>query len=97
MVSLTVHLFGKPEWEFGDNKITPETIISKGDELKERLHDIADVIKKLSSKKWEHELGGYELIFTKDISKKDAEKELKELGIKKDIYEIEDEEAGYIG
>ena len=91
MICITMHLFGKPEWEFGESNITPEMVKSKGDELKERLHDVADAFKKLTSKRWEHELGGYDLIFTKKISKEKAEKELRELGIKKGIYQIEDE------
>lgn len=90
IVSLTVHLFGKPEWEF--DKINPKTVRAKADELKERLQQVADVMEKLSKKKWSYEFTSYDIIFDKNIAKKEAEKELKGLGIKKEVYEFEEDE-----
>ncbi|HLD58217.1 MAG TPA: hypothetical protein VI977_01070 [archaeon] len=91
MASISICLFGKPEWEF-NGKISPEKIRRKGDELKLRLYAIADALEKLSAQKWEHELALYDVFLTKGISKKAAEKELKKLSIKENACILEDEE-----
>ena len=85
-----MHLFGKPEWEFGED-INPQAIRAKGDELKERLHQIATNFEKLSKNGWEPNMTLYDIMFYKEMSKTAAEKELKKLGIDEEIYEWEDE------
>jgi len=91
MVSITIFLFGKPEWEFGE-KISVEAIKSKGDELKSRLYEIADTVQKLSAENWECELTLYDILLYKEISKAEAEKELGRLGIKEETCILEEEE-----
>jgi len=90
MISINVFLFGKPGWEFGE-KVFAEEIRSKGGELKSRLDEVAEVINKLSKSKWEYELTLYDIIFYKYISKAAAEKELKMLGIKKELCNLMEE------
>ena len=91
MTSINIHLFGKPEWEFGE-KISPNIIKSKGEELKERLFEVADAVQKLSTENWELEMTLYDLILYKDLPKAEAKRELDRLGIKGEIYHLEEEE-----
>jgi len=91
MASINLFLFGKPEWEF-EGKISVKGLKSKGNELKSRLHDIADAVQKLLAENWECELTLYGLLLYKDISKAKAQKELDRLGIK-DASLLEDEEC----
>lgn len=91
IATANMYLFGKPEWEFGNEKINSKTIKSKGDELKARLYAIADILQKLSDNGWDYELGLYDIMLTKNISKTAAEKELTKLGIKQEVFELEEE------
>lgn len=88
MVVISINFFGKPEREFGGKKITAETIRAKGNELKQRLSKIATAIEKLTAKKWNYQLVGNNLSFTKKIPEEDAKIELKKIGIKEDAYEF---------
>ena len=90
-VSISIFLFGKPEWEFG-GKFNPEEIRSKGDELKARLYEIAGNLEKLSENGWDYELTLYDVSLTKNMSKTAAKKELTKLGIDEEIEEFEEEE-----
>ncbi len=90
-VSINIFLFGKPEWEFGE-KFNPKLLRSKGDELKQRLHEIADNLEKLSKNGWDYQLTLYTVMLSKGISKSQAKKELNKLGIHEEIQEWEDEE-----
>ena len=83
-------LFGKPEWELKE-KINPEIIKSKGDELKERLYEVADNLQKLSDNGWDYELCLYDINLSKNTSKKDAENELTNLGINEEVYEQDED------
>lgn len=91
MVGISMYLFGKPEWEF-DGNINSKKIKSKGDELKSRLHGIADATDKLIAAGWECEMTLYDLCFYKKLSKADAEDELKRLNIPNGMYAIEEDE-----
>lgn len=90
MVSINIFLFGKPEWEFG-GKISAKGLRDKGAELKSRLGQIASALEKLSNSGWESESTLYDIIFYKDIPKATAKKELKELGINKELYWLMDD------
>ena len=90
-VCFHIFLFGKPEWEF-EKEISPETIKSKGDELKERLHEVAEDLQKLRNNGWHYELCLYDIMLTKSTSMAAAKKELSELGINEELDEFEDEE-----
>jgi len=91
IVSFHIYLFGKPEWEFV-NKVNSETIKAKGDELKGRLYEVAKNLQKLLDNGWEYELGLYDIMLTKNISKSAAERELARLGIDEEVYEFEEED-----
>jgi adenylosuccinate lyase len=88
MADISMYLFGKPEMELSE-KINEEELRKKGDELQQRLHEIAEAMKKLSANGWTHELVGYNIDFSKKIAKKAAEKELEQLGIKEEVYEFD--------
>ena len=91
IVSFHICLFGKPEWEFGDD-VNSKTIKAKGEELKERLYEVAKNLQKLRDSGWDYELCLYDIMLTKSTSKASAKRELAELGIDEEIYEFEDEE-----
>ncbi|MFH1391800.1 MAG: hypothetical protein ABIH20_05800 [Candidatus Diapherotrites archaeon] len=86
---INLFLFGKPEWEF-EGKVNPETIKSKGDELKSRMYEIADSLQKLCDNGWEYDVGLYDLMLFKNTSKTEAERELAKLGIDAEVLELED-------
>ena len=58
----------------------------------EDLNKIADNVKVLLENGWEGYGGLYDIHFYKDISKEDAEKELKELGLEEYIEYLEEPE-----
>ncbi|HZX19412.1 MAG TPA: hypothetical protein VFF13_00165 [archaeon] len=88
--SINIYLFGKPEWEFGE-KINPEILKSKGNELKARLHEIGNNLQKLCDNGLEYDLSLYDIMLTKNTSKIAAEKELRKLGINEEVYLPEEE------
>jgi len=88
-IEINMHLFGKPEWEFG-GKVSPKTIREKGDELKERLYKISKDLQKLLDSGWDCQSTLYDLSLTKDISKSEAKQELKKLGVEAEIFVFDD-------
>lgn len=90
-VEINLHLFGKPEWEFGE-EINPQIIKAKGEELKERLYQIATNFEKLCKNGWEPSMTLYDVIFYKKTTKAAAEKELKKLEIDEEVQELDDEQ-----
>jgi len=72
-------------------EVTPKELRAKGDELKARLDEIAGSLQKLSGKGWEYDMGLYDIMLSKNISKAAAEKEPARLGIDGEVYEWEDE------
>ena len=86
MIEISVTLFMKPEDEIDIDYASSEKFRHFGSYLKEKMYYIADLIDKLENKNWSRSSTLYDIRFIKDISKKDAEKELIELGI--DIYKI---------
>lgn len=109
MVELILHLFGKPAWELEElegNRLGEdfsEKLKALGDELKERLYSLADVHSVLVKNGWEARGGLYDIAYYKNISLKEAEKELKEIGledyienliedIEEELDELEEEE-----
>lgn len=93
MVSASVFLFGKPEWEIDLEKAKPDDLKALGENLKERLEKVAEVVEKMEQNGWYRNGGLYDIHFYKNIKASQAEKELEELGIKEyvDILEDEDE------
>mgnify|MGYP001562640349 CR=1 FL=1 len=89
MANISIHFFGKPEWEF-EEKVNAADVKAKGDELKERLYKIANAMDKLETRGWESNMALYDIYFSKDISRKEAEKELKQLDIDKGLYHLDE-------
>jgi len=104
MVELSLHLFGKPAWELDDfegkelGEDFSEKLRSLGDELKERLYNVAKIHGVLLKNGWTAYGGLYDITYYKDIPLEEAKKELKELGLEDYIENLmedleEEEEA----
>jgi hypothetical protein len=99
-VELMIHLFGKPAWELDDLEgDLPKDYSGKlrqlGEELKARLNEVADVFDKLVKNGWQPYGTLYDINFVKDVTLKEAEKELRKLGLQdyiENLNEIEEEE-----
>ena len=52
-VEVDLFLFGKPEWEMNMEEVSASEIREKGEELKERLNRIAEIMEKLEGAGWE--------------------------------------------
>ena len=104
LVTVSVFLFGKPAWEIEGLEGTPVdvellgAIASCGQELNRRLTRAAELGRKLVVKGWEGYGLLYEVEFYKALTLRDAEEELKGLGIEPDEVsireEVEDGEGG---
>jgi hypothetical protein len=99
-VELLIHLFGKPAWELEDLEgDLPENYSEKlrqvGEDLKSRLNESADIFDKLVKNGWQPYGTLYDINFVKDVTLKEAEKELKKLGLQdyiENLTELEKEE-----
>ncbi|MCW3132040.1 MAG: hypothetical protein N2V73_04925 [Candidatus Methanospirare jalkutatii] len=95
-VEVDLFLFGKPEWEMNMEEVSASEIREKGEELKERLHRIAEIMEKLENAGWERAGASlYSISFYKDIAIEDAKEELRQLGIDPEevgLMEIEEED-----
>ena len=90
MIELNIHLFGKPDWEINIEEAKAEEFQALGEELKERLLRISHYIKVLEEKGWERSAGLYDIVFFKDITKKQAERELKMLQVNTEDVHLEE-------
>jgi hypothetical protein len=96
-VTISLFLFGKPAWEIDrleGSDVDPELlneIAACGQELKKRLTRAAEIGKRLLDKRWAGSGGLYDIDFYKAVSLKDAEEELKSLGIEPDEVSIREE------
>src|SRR5579863_9053504 len=94
LVTVSVFLFGKPAWEIEGLEGSPVdlellgAISLCGQELHRRLTRAAELGKKLVVKGWEGCGLLYEVEFYKAVTLKDAEEELKALGIEPDEVSI---------
>jgi hypothetical protein len=97
LVTVSVFLFGKPAWEIDGLEGSPvdpqllSAIASCGQELGRRLARAAELGKKLLVRGWEGYGLLYEVEFFKAVTLKDAEEELKALGIEPDEVSIREE------
>lgn len=97
LVTISVFLFGKPAWEIDRLEGSPvdlellDEIASCGQELSRRLARATELGKKLVEGGWEGVGLLYDIDFYKTISLKDAEEELKVLGIEPDEVSIREE------
>jgi hypothetical protein len=107
LVIVSIFLFGKPAWEIDGLEGSPidlellTAIASCGQELSRRLTRAAELGKKLVMKGWEGNGLLYDVQFYKEVTLKDAEEELKALGIEPDEVSItedtEDSEEEFCG
>ncbi len=95
-VEVDLFLFGKPEWEMNIEEVSASEIREKGEELRERLNRIAEIMEKLENAGWERAGASlYSISFYKDIAIEDAKEELRQLGIDPEevgLMEIEEED-----
>ena len=95
-VEVDLFLFGKPEWEMNMEEVSASEIREKGEELRERLSRIAEIMEKLEGAGWERAGASlYSISFYKDIAIEDAKEELRQLGIDPEevgLIEIEEED-----
>jgi len=95
-VEVDLFLFGKPEWEMNIEEVSASEIREKGEELRERLNRIAEIMEKLENAGWERAGASlYSISFYKDIAIEDAKEELRQLGIDPEevgLMEIEEDE-----
>ena len=95
-VEADLFLFGKPAWELDMEEASAEEIRKKGDEIKERLYRIAEIMEKLERAGWErYSASLYSISFYKEINEEEAKEELRRLGIDPEevsLMEIEEEE-----
>ncbi len=86
MVNIIIPLFYKPSWEIELEGKTLDINFANelrklGDELKERLYQIAELHEKLLMNGWKAIGGQYDITYFKELSIEEAEKELRELKI----------------
>jgi hypothetical protein len=97
LVSVSVFLFGKPAWEIEGLEGLPvdlellSEIASCGQQLSMWLKRAAEIGRRLLGGGWEGNGLLYDMEFYKEISLKDAEEELKALGIEPDEVSIWEE------
>jgi predicted regulator of Ras-like GTPase activity (Roadblock/LC7/MglB family) len=98
LVTVSVFLFGKPAWEIEGLEGSPvdlellSAIASCGQELSRRLTRAAELGKQLVVKGWDGYGLLYDVEFYKSVTLKDAEEELKGLGIEPDEVSIREED-----
>ena len=97
LVTVSVFLFGKPAWEIDGLEGSPvdiellNEVASCGQELGRRLARAAELGRKLVERGWEGVGLLYDMDFYKSVSLRDAEEELKALGIEPDEVSIREE------
>ncbi len=97
LVTVSVFLFGKPAWEIEGLEGSPvdlellSAIASCGQTLSRRLTRAAEVGKKLVTSGWDGYGLLYEVEFYKGVTLREAEEELKSLGIEPDEVSIREE------
>lgn len=90
MATIDIWLFGKPEWEMNFDDATPQDIKDLGENLRDRLCRIAEIVEKLENNGWHRDSGLYNLYLHKDIKKELVGEELEKLGIGEKEVLIED-------
>src|SRR3989338_7128680 len=95
MVEVNLYLFGKPEWEMDLEKAKAGDFKLLGENLRERLNKVSEIVTKLEKNGWERSAGLYDIMFYKKLKLDEAKIELKKLGIDDgdvDINDFDEEE-----
>ena len=90
MSEINVHLFGKPEWEIDLEQASAEDFKALGEELKERLARISEIVTILEKNGWSRSAGLYDIMFYKNIKLDTAKIEIGKLGIKEDEINLDE-------
>lgn len=90
MATIDIWLFGKPEWEMDLDKATPQDLKDLGENLRDRLGRISEIVEKLENNGWDRGAGLYNLYLYKGIKKELVRDELEKLGIEEKEVNIED-------
>lgn len=97
LVTVSIFLFGKPAWEIEGMEGTPVdfellgAVASCGAGLAKRLARAAEMGRKMVANGWEGYGLTYEVVFYKGLTLREAEEELKSMGIKPDEVAIREE------
>ncbi len=97
LVTISVFLFGKPAWEIDRLEGSPvdmellDEIATCGQTLRKRLARAAELGRKLVERGWEGVGLLYDIEFYKGVSLKDAEDELRAIGVEPDEVSIREE------
>jgi hypothetical protein len=89
MAQICIFLLEDIEEELGLENISTDDIRKFGDILKTRMHKIADALKVLEKDGWKWTTGAKDIHLFKDISVKEAEKEIKKLDIDQSIVHFD--------
>jgi hypothetical protein len=81
MIDVNIFLFGKPEWMMDLEKAKAKDFGVLGKDLCSWLKRVGEIVEKLEKAGWDRSAGLYDLFYSKALSKKDAKKELRKLGI----------------
>ena len=90
MATIDIWLFGKPEWEMDFDKATFQDIKDLGENLRDRLGRISEIVEKLENNGWYRSAGLYNLYLHKNIKKELVGEELEKLGVGEKEVSIED-------
>jgi len=97
LVTISVFLFGRPAWEIDRLEGSPvdfqllDEIASCGQALNSRLERASEIGRRLIEKGWEGVGLLYDIDFYKEITLRDAEDELKAVGIEPDEVSIRED------
>lgn len=89
MIRATIMVLQDVEEELGADVNSVSDLKAMGDKVDERLHVVADALDKLEKLGWKWDSAGKEIHVFKDSPREDAEKELLEAGMPKEIVHFD--------
>ena len=89
MAQVCIYLLEDIEEELGLENISADDLRKLGDSFNKRIHKIADALKVLEKHGWKWTTGTKDIYLFKDVSAKQAEKELKKLDIDKELLHFD--------
>lgn len=89
MAQVCIYLLEDIEEELGLENISLQDLRNFGDILNKRMHKIADALAVLEKNGWRWTTGAKDIFLFKDISRKEAEQEIKKLDIDKSLLHFD--------